>query len=358
MKTDATPGVPWIKYGIDKGSVWANYQPLIIAAVTDRVKLLMKTKPCDLPTTPEGKVQGGFCDPIRVFVKQEPHKLEKISQGRFRIISVVSMVDELVERLIANTQNEVEIGLWDLIPSKPGMGLSTDEQTNILYSSVQPLLSEAAEADITAWDWSIEGWMIEMDARARLVLAQHVKHPFLFAPDNVTNLYLNRFSCLAHAVFSLSDGQLFAQRKPGLIKSGSYCTSSTNSRIRVMLSKLVGAEWCIAMGDDSVEQYRDTAAEAYKKLGINLKFYKRTDLDSFEFCSTNFSSKRAEPLNWAKTFFRLLCNPPTDAFQLQFEQEMRNSPELQRCVEILAFSGWIEGKTLQSNTTQQTITNE
>lgn len=355
MKKDATPGVPWIKYGLTKGDVWNNYQNIIVDETIKRIKLLMATKPENMPITAVDKVKGGFCDPIRVFVKQEPHKQDKIKTGRFRIISVVSMVDELVERVIANLQNETEILLWDMIPSKPGMGVSLDTQTSLLYESLSPLLTEAAEADITAWDWSIDGWMIDMDARARLFLAGHISDPYSFEPDGVTNLYLNRFDCFSHAVFSLSDGTLFAQQKKGLIKSGSYCTSSSNSRIRVMLSRLIGAKWCIAMGDDSIEQYIEGAAEKYAQLGLNIKFYKRTSKESFEFCSMQFEEDKAIPLNWTKTLFRLLCNNPSDEFETQFRQEMRNSPELQRCLGSLTSSGWIGGKNKLQNESNKTI---
>ena len=49
-------------------------------------------------------------DPIKVFVKQEPHKMSKIKQERYRLISGVSLVDTLVDRLLLQwlAQNVVE----------------------------------------------------------------------------------------------------------------------------------------------------------------------------------------------------------------------------------------------------------
>lgn len=55
-------------------------------AVTERIQSLLS-----------GEMEA---DDIKVFVKQEPHSWEKISEGRFRLISAVSMVDTMVDRIV------------------------------------------------------------------------------------------------------------------------------------------------------------------------------------------------------------------------------------------------------------------
>lgn len=42
----------------------------------------------------------GSPDPIRMFIKQEPHKEAKLRVGRYRLISAVSFVDTMADRVM------------------------------------------------------------------------------------------------------------------------------------------------------------------------------------------------------------------------------------------------------------------
>lgn len=268
-------------------------------------------------------------------MKSEPHTIDKVQMGRFRIIAVVSFCDEIIERIIAENQNNKEIDNWKTIPSMPGISLSDDASCVFFRDRVRTTIPNLAEADVSAWDWSLSEWMFRWDAERRCQLMG------LPSGSPLSNLVHNRAICLSRKVFSLSDGRLFSQGMKcyGVMPSGSYLTSSTNSAIRVMLGWLAGAEVVYAMGDDSLESFVASAPETYARFGIRLKMYKCVNGD-FEFCSHLFTSSCAIPLSWAKTTFRLLSQTPSQEFLHQFRMVLRHAPQLPDIENLLDFSGW------------------
>jgi len=261
----------------------------------------------------------GLCDPVRLFVKQEPHPKRKIEEGRFRLISSVSLVDQLVERLLFGPQNQLEIQHWRNIPSKPGMGLSLHEQAQSIWHELKSNHDRwpAAEADISGFDWSVQDWELWSDIIIRIDLGNF--------GNRLKKAATARFYCFMNSVFQLSDGRLISQDLPGIMKSGSYCTSSTNSRIRCLMAELIGSPWCIAMGDDSVEGYVPNAKKLYQKLGHVCKDYLpcETDIDGHlskvNFCSHELSEGKFWLTSWAKTLFRFLSSPQPDIEDLRAE---------------------------------------
>lgn len=291
---------------------WINdpdYLPVIARFVWDRL-LKMSQIDC-LELSPVELVKRGLVDPIRVFVKGEPHKASKLAEGRYRLIMSVSLVDQLVARVLFSNQNRREISLFDAIPSKPGMGLSSDGQVRQFTETLRQL-SGAKSADelVSNWplfvlptdcsgfDWSVQDWMLtdEMEVRRRLTFESI---PLL---DQLRRAWCHSIS---NSVFMLSDGTLLAQTLPGIQKSGSYLTSSSNSRIRVMCAYHAGSSWAIAMGDDALEdpsEYSGTKIQKYKELGFKVEVG-----TSFEFCSMNFVAPSvAVPVNVGKMVYKLL----------------------------------------------------
>jgi hypothetical protein len=267
-------------------------------------------------------VKLGYCDPVRDFTKKEPHSTRKTKSGRMRQIAAVSIVDQLIERLLCATQNKKEIDVWYKIPSAPGLGLSDDAQLSALYQRIISMMAdgEGAEADIEGWDWSVKSWELMWEAEARIKLGNF--------SDRTALILRNRFHCVANSVYAMPDGNLIVLKEPGVQLSGCYNTSSTNSRLRVLIAYLIGALWAIAMGDDCVEEAVDNAQEKYLALGHRVKMYNRRKKE-FEFCSNLFSEAGAWPVDGTKTLYRLLEQKKiTPEFQVQFRNEMRNSPRL------------------------------
>lgn len=321
LELDAGIGVPYIAYGLPTHRGWVeNHErqllPILAQLTYDRLKKMSQVNFEDMSA--EELVQKGLCDPIRVFVKGEPHKQSKLDEGRYRLIMSVSLVDQLVARVLFQEQNKLEITLWRSIPSKPGMGLSTDAQVTEFMSSLSQHVQVPVEdlvydwekhvlpTDCSGFDWSVSDWLLQDEMEVRNRLTQNNN-------DLTKRLRSCWLKCLSNSVLALSDGSLFAQRVPGVQKSGSYNTSSTNSRIRVMCAFHAGASWCVAMGDDALESV-DTNLEVYKDLGLKVEVS-----GQLEFCSHIFEKPDlAIPVNVGKMLYKLIYgyNPECGSIQV------------------------------------------
>ncbi|QBF54044.1 P2 [Zucchini aphid-borne yellows virus] len=307
LELDAGIGVPYIGYGRPTHRGWVEDPQLL--PVLARLTFIRLQKMLEVSfehLSPVELVQHGLCDPIRLFVKGEPHKQSKLDEGRYRLIMSVSLVDQLVARVLFQNQNKREIALWRAIPSKPGFGLSTDEQVlDFTESLARQVGTNPADVvanwsryltptDCSGFDWSVAEWMLldDMEVRNRLTL------DLTPALKRLRSCWVK---CIANSVFCLSDGTLLEQTTPGVQKSGSYNTSSSNSRIRVMAAYHAGADWAIAMGDDALES-NPADLEAYKQLGFKVE-----KSGQLEFCSHIFRAPGlALPVNENKMIYKLV----------------------------------------------------
>lgn len=309
--------------------------------ILERLNLLLHFD-CD-EDDPWELVRKGLVDPVKLFVKCEPHKVSKLSEGRVRLIFSMSLVDNVIARLLFANQNVAEIEAWADIPSKPGMGLN-DEGLDKIYSSVVENSSGGLmEVDIRGWDWSFQEIDFIEDLKRRTFL-NNGKGTFW------ERIARSHYHCVARKVMCLSDGSLIQQSVPGVMPSGWYNTSSTNSAVRAMnhyhaaLSEGV-SPWCIVMGDDSVERYVPRVEDHLKSLGKTCSLINKVDKDRFEFCSTDFVNGKGIPVNVDKQLMNLLCSVPKDYFEAldrfeQFMYEMRHHPEKEGLKQLVIESGY------------------
>lgn len=326
LQLDAGVGLPMISAGLPTHRGWVedpDRLPVLARLTFDR--LLTMSKASLVARSAEQLVKENLCDPIRLFVKQEPHKQSKLDEGRYRLIMSVSLIDQLVARVLFQRQNKSEIALWSAIPSKPGFGLSTEDQVQRFMevlagnagASPEELCDNWREflvpTDCSGFDWSVSDWMLadDMEVRNRLTidcneLTRHLRAIWLQGISN--------------SVICLSDGTMLAQRVPGVQKSGSYNTSSTNSRVRVMAAYHCGASWAVAMGDDALEA-PDTDLAKYKDLGFKVEVS-----GELEFCSHIFKSPTlAIPVNANKMLYRLIHGYNPECGNLEVVQNYLNA---------------------------------
>ncbi|WCH76245.1 P1-P2 fusion protein [Ageratum virus 2] len=341
MKADAGCGVPFAGYNnqtthgdwcFDDES-YHNLESLVFARL-HRLRTINFSDPVQA-------VRDGLCDPVRLFVKPEPHKREKIANKRYRLIASISIADQLVARMLFRLQNERELELHMQIPSKPGLGFSKDEQVLSFVEQVASLASTTPEQLVASWpsyiiptdcsgfDWSVQAWMLEdeLEVRNRLTLN--------LSPE-LRRMRAGWLRCLSQSVFCLSSGVLLAQTEPGIQKSGSFNTSSTNSRVRFMASLYAGAPWCVTMGDDALEGVGSDLS-VYEGLGLKCE-----RADEFDFCSHIFQAPhKVIPKNISKMIFNLLCGVSPAHQSLKdrstwwqafgsIDEEMRHLPEASR----------------------------
>nr|AEE36660.1 RNA dependent RNA polymerase [Velvet tobacco mottle virus] len=341
----ASPGSPWSRLEKTNGEFISRFKDLLIEAVLRRVLLLASTPTSEiLCMSASDLVRASLVDPVRLFVKQEPHTKKKLNERRFRLISSVSIVDQIIERLLFGPQNRLEIALWHQIPSKPGMGLSARTQADLLWNELfaKSEIAPAAEADISGFDWSVQEWELWADLSMRISLCEDMH-------DGLRRLMVNRYRCFMLSCFQLSNGELYEQVEPGLMKSGSYCTSSSNSRIRCLMGYLIGAPWIIAMGDDSVEGYVRDAKSKYEELGHTCKEYELCDVDSdgalrsVNFCSHLISRNKFWLTSWPKTLYRFLDSPSENFHDL--ERELGSCPKWAKIKDYCCQVGLVPDKT-------------
>lgn len=322
VKKTAQPGFPLELVAASNDEILMYHRQRVVNMTMERIKLLANMPP---NLTARQMVEQGFCDPVKLFVKSEPHKKSKAEQKRWRLICSVSLVDQLVERVLCREQNDAEIIAWTHVPSAPGFGLAVDRDLKVFWDRIHRLagndLRNVAQNDMSGWDWSVKQWELNLDAECRLALMRAKEG------STLSKVMRNRVLCLGLSVFVTPDYEFLAQTVPGIQKSGSYNTSSTNSRVRVMVAWLCGAGWAIAMGDDCLEEYHEGTPERYQTLGHRCKMYERCD-DTFEFCSSRFSKGVASPVDPSKIVFNFLGRNDQIAERLEgLRHELRHHPD-------------------------------
>jgi hypothetical protein len=198
--------------------------------------------------------EAGLCDPTKVFIKNEPHKMSKIVAERYRLISSISTVDCLVHRLLYYTQNKEEIANWKYVPSSSGLDMATEEgkaEIRKVITELRIALSKhqqsLGEMDVSAFDWSLPEWLLHYENDLRLELMELPKDKWLDYRKvcNVMKYTLTR------SLYVDSEGGMYVAPH-GIQKSGHTNTSSTNSRISTILCFLSGSMKSRSNGDDAL----------------------------------------------------------------------------------------------------------
>lgn len=318
LKADAHPGIPFATLGSTNSKVYLNHMDLLEQMVIEQLVYQVSFGDLVKSMSSQDLIQYGIWDPVRLFVKDEPHTLKKLSQGRVRLISNVSIRTQLIERVACSRQNNREIASWWQCPAKPGIGLD-DESILEMTRCFTRMLADGpvAMTDISAWDWNVKDWLLEADAERRRMAAGAAPGS-LFAEM----IHLQAVAT-ARSVYGLPDGSLVAQLSYGIQNSGSYKTSSTNSWMRIIL-RLTNyvlqnpaasdeelfrvMEATAAMGDDCVEGAFAGSAVGYEELGFPVKLCEETDsLPNIEFCSHQWlATGYAFPTSWDRTMYRFL----------------------------------------------------
>lgn len=353
-KMTATPGYPLI-YSYATNKSLQDEWPLVIEVVVSRMKLLATHDLSQM--TPREIVELRMADPARLFIKGEPHGLRKQTSKRWRLISALSIIDQLIDKVLHYNQNKTEIGLWKHIPSCCGMGMDTKEDIDSIYAKVSgPTggdITLAGSGDVEGFDWSVKEWELILEAKQRIELGR--------ATGTVAaTIMLNRAYAISRSTFVIDDGTMYTQTPGfyGIQKSGVFTTGSTNCRIRVFLAWLIGAGWANAMGDDSTEDYVPDAKERYLKLGHKLKFYNRCG-KSFSFCSHTFDGKTAIPEDYTKSMYGMLTGSTITTDQISgISHFLRNHPDHDKVLDALSGAPHCEPEARRLASTRRTTTSE
>lgn len=151
----------------------------------------------------------------RVFVKSEPHTKAKAALGRWRLIICPPLCEQVAWAMVFSYGNDVEVIRVRDTPSLQGMKLSGGE-----WKQHQHLFSQRGydcALDKSAWDWTCHRELLRLDLelRERLISSGHEqKTQWRVLAEK---LYDGAFD---HPRLVFSDGKIYEQIHPGIMKSG------------------------------------------------------------------------------------------------------------------------------------------
>nr|QXV86562.1 RNA-dependent RNA polymerase [Solemoviridae sp.] len=240
------------------------------------------------------------CDPIRLFVKPEVHEKRKLDLEKYRLISSVSVVDQIIDHMLFDELNDKMVASWIHIPGKAGW--------SPFGGGWRFMPRETWMAtDASSWDWTVQPWLLEMCLEFRARQCENLDERWL-------ELASWRYECLyKNPLFITSGGLLLRQKAPGIMKSGCVNTISDNSLMQAILHLRVSLEigmptipYLFTMGDDRLQEpIPDEFLEKYLEVTRQfciLKYAQRKN----EFSGFCFEGKWIEPVHRAKHAYNLL----------------------------------------------------
>lgn len=237
-------------------------------------------------------------DPIRLFIKPEPHTKKKIESKRFRLISSVSVVDQILDQMIFGFQNQTFLENHHHTPVRVGWGWMKGGWRSVPKSGM-------VACDKTGWDWTVSAWLVDMELelRSRLVFGEQKPYWEELARFRYEQLFIKN-------EFMTSGGLVFHVKMPGLMKSGCVNTIVSNSLMQLLLHVRVSVElgerthnlW--AMGDDTIQDMVPFLPEYAQLLG-QYCILKQVSSES-EFAGFRWDGDFIEPLYPEKHAFQIL----------------------------------------------------
>lgn len=216
---------------------------------------------------------GGEADHLLCFPKVGPIKKTKTEKGLTRLISAVSLVDTLIDRVLFSSM--VDKFLASSTTNPIFVGWNPIIQTQIFYHRLRHNGKWLA-ADKSSWDWTVKGWLIDLVKAVIIEL-----HPL--APKWWLTCVHFRFKKLFdEAVWQFQDGTIAYQQERGIVKSGCYLTIWINSISQMLIHEIAIARCAIpshpyaVLGDDTIQAITDWQVEDYikslKALGFIVKY--------------------------------------------------------------------------------------
>lgn len=276
----STPGWPLSVYGSDVDSVINILGVEKVCLIATARYALMDAIPLEVmdPLPAMERVVLGIVGVKRLFVKNEPHTINKLAEGRERVIWNLDFIDQLIERALLHRQYSAEKAVYYEIPSVNGMG-NTDEGIEVIRGRIG-CIDDPITSDMSGYDNTTSAWIERVEA-LRLCYSMGIEH----YDCPVSKMFDN----LNTSVTIIPGGSIYAQKSKGGKKSGSYTTSQSGSAQRIMYSCFAFVDECeggFAHGDDCAESSRGVSdhefVERYKRVGLRVKDLQRGD--GLEFC--------------------------------------------------------------------------
>lgn len=252
-------------------------------------------------------VQAVFADEwdtvLRCFIKQEPHKKSKAREGRWRLIVASPLCVQVAWHMLFDPLNDLEIERSFQLPSQQGIKMFGGGWRQ--YLELWQSRGYTHGLDKSAWDFTAPFWAIMMDLELRRRLGRGRQLGEWYKLARI--LFRHMFE---DPTILFSDGSLYKQYIPGIVKSGCVCTISINSHCQGELHVAVCLDlhlpihpFPVCCGDDTLHALIHVCdISAYEKYGVVVK----TASEGMEFVGHEFTNSGPHPLYFAKHLKRLM----------------------------------------------------
>lgn len=250
-----------------------------------------------------------YADEINLFIKQEPHKRAKLDEGRERLISGISLIDNMVDRVLFGWLQRQMLNKVGKTPCLVGWSpVKGGWRSLSAHFAGKPVVC----IDKKCWDWTVPEWMVE-DWTTFLLNVP------VGAPEWWNSMVRVRMKLLFYdARFRFKDGTVVKQRIPGIMKSGCLLTILLNSVGQSLLHYLAYIrlglnpknEQPLTIGDDTVQRSVKSLREYVRimeSFGFELKGCKVRHW--IEFAGFAFNGWKAWPAYWQKHIYNLQYTP-------------------------------------------------
>lgn len=209
---------------------------------------------------------------LRMFIKEEPHRWDKVQTNRWRLIMATPLPVQVVWHMCFSYQNNKEIAKAYQIPSQQGFYPVLGNWKLFLAQWRQKGYDTGL--DKRSWDWTVPGWMFPVDLEFRKRMGRGAGMQRWFQLANW--LYNEMFE---HPRILTSSGNIYRQKYPGIMKSGCVNTISTNSHLQVLVHILACEDQGVsheplpvACGDDTLQcAFQAADVSAYERYGALIK---------------------------------------------------------------------------------------
>lgn len=236
---------------------------------------------------------GNYNHIFKTFIKMEPHTKKKALEGRWRLIMMCSLPNQVAWHMAVGHLEDRFLDMYRC-PLAHSLIYFGGGWKRFRRFYQQHNLSWCA--DKSGWDWNSPGWVYVVcrELRKRLTIGATKEWERV-----IDILYDDAYFT---SVLMLVDGTLVRQEKPGLMKSGLVVTIGDNGiaqlALHIRAERRIGVRtktMIIATGDDTFQQPpEDEKAyiSALTSSGCIVKEYGRgTDFMGFEILSTGFYPK-------------------------------------------------------------------
>jgi len=206
-------------------------------------------------------------DPIYLFIKPEPHTKRKLDMGAYRLISGVGVIDRLVDEILYGRFLAKMVKNWEVIPNKAGWTPQMGGYRWVLDRIVKP-----AAVDKSAWDWTMQGWIVKILEKLLVRLMKFRKIRGSDVMEEYERILKNRFMALfLYPTYKTAGGNVVEQRVYGIQKSGCLGTIGFNSIAQVALHLLAVIRSVapvplpMALGDDTIQDIHQLKREEWDR---------------------------------------------------------------------------------------------